>query len=42
MELPKLLPLVYDSFQNGDFVLNLLRHVFIINEELNKIDNKYL
>ena len=32
---------IYNSFQNGDFVLNLLRHILVHNEMLNKIDNKY-
>lgn len=33
---------IYNTFQKGDFPPSLLKHVFVINKVLNKINIKYL
>lgn len=37
----KLFFFVYNSFQNGDLVLSLLKYIFVTNKILNKIGSKY-
>lgn len=42
MVLPKLVLFIYNNFENGNYILNLLTHVLVTNEVLNKIHNIYL
>lgn len=38
----KLLRFIYNNFKNWNFIPSLLKYILIINEILNKIDNKRL